>query len=79
MKTITVQELADRFSLEVLAGCNHMHRTIGKSRTYRPGLEFVGYFDFFSRKSMCRCLGRKRLLTCINWIWMKGSSGSEIS
>ncbi len=51
MKTITVQELADRFSLEVLAGCNHMHRTIGKSRTYRPGLEFVGYFDFFPARA----------------------------
>lgn len=47
MKTITVQKLVDTFKLEVLAGAERMDREITRPRTHRPGLEFVGYFDFF--------------------------------
>lgn len=47
MKTIQVQELVQQFQLEVLAGSNQLDRSIMKARVYRPGLEFVGYFDFF--------------------------------
>ncbi|MBJ6360982.1 HPr(Ser) kinase/phosphatase [Paenibacillus sp. GCM10012307] len=60
MRTITVQELADQFSLEVLAGFHHMQRKIGKSRAYRPGLEFVGYFDFFPQEHV-QVLGKKEI------------------
>lgn len=60
MKSITVQELADRFSLEVLAGKTHMHRTITQTRVHRPGLEFVGYFDFFPQQ-LVQVLGRKEI------------------
>lgn len=60
MKTITVQELAERFSLEVLAGERQLSRTISKSRAYRPGLEFVGYFDFFPQEHV-QVLGKKEI------------------
>ncbi|ALS24286.1 MULTISPECIES: HPr(Ser) kinase/phosphatase [Paenibacillus] len=60
MKSVTVKDLVDRFSLEVLVGESHMHRTIPKPRAYRPGLEFVGYFDFFSHAHV-QVLGRKEI------------------
>jgi len=60
MKTITVQELTQRFSLEVLAGEDRLSRTISKSRAYRPGLEFVGYFDFFPQEHV-QVLGKKEI------------------
>ena len=46
MKSITVQSLTELFHLEVLAGANRMDRMITRPQTHRPGLEFVGYFDF---------------------------------
>ncbi|XEC94719.1 HPr(Ser) kinase/phosphatase [Paenibacillus tarimensis] len=60
MKSITVQELANRFSLEVLAGDTQLDRIITKSRAYRPGLEFVGYFDFFPQEHV-QVLGKKEI------------------
>lgn len=60
MKSITVQELADRFSFEVLAAQSQMHRPISKSRVHRPGLEFVGFFDFFPQEHV-QVLGRKEI------------------
>lgn len=46
-KSITVADLVKKFPLEVLAGEDQLHREITKKRTHRPGLEFIGYFDFF--------------------------------
>ncbi|GAA0399565.1 HPr(Ser) kinase/phosphatase [Paenibacillus motobuensis] len=60
MKTITVQRLAEVFKLEVLTGAGHMDREITRPRTHRPGLEFVGYFDFFPMKRV-QILGRKEI------------------
>ncbi|MBP1997000.1 HPr(Ser) kinase/phosphatase [Paenibacillus eucommiae] len=60
MKTVTVQELVDRFSLEVLAGNMQTDRTISKPWVHRPGLEFVGYFDFFSHAHV-QVLGKKEI------------------
>jgi len=60
MKTITVQSLAEVFKLEVLTGAGHMDREITRPRTHRPGLEFVGYFDFFPMKRV-QILGRKEI------------------
>jgi len=60
MKAIEIQQLASRFSLEVLAGEAQMHRVITKSRVYRPGLEFVGYFDFFPQENI-QVLGKKEI------------------
>lgn len=60
MKTITVRDLVNRFQLEVVAGQDHLDRTIEKSRVHRPGLEFVGYFDFFPTARV-QVLGRKEI------------------
>ncbi|NHN30571.1 HPr(Ser) kinase/phosphatase [Paenibacillus agricola] len=60
MKSVTVQNLLDRFSMEVLAGHDHLERVIAKSKTHRPGLEFVGYFDFFSHAHV-QVLGSKEI------------------
>lgn len=60
MKSITVQRLVERFRLEVLAGEGSLDRTIERSRAHRPGLEFVGYFDFFPM-SRVQVLGRKEI------------------
>ncbi|MFK2825978.1 HPr(Ser) kinase/phosphatase [Bacillus sp. B190/17] len=47
MKSITIENIVRRFSLEVLSGEDQLHRTITKAQTHRPGLEFIDYFDFF--------------------------------
>jgi HPr kinase/phosphorylase len=60
MKAVTVKDLVERFSLEILAGSIHLDRLITKSRAYRPGLEFVGYFEFFSHSNV-HILGRKEI------------------
>jgi HPr kinase/phosphorylase len=60
VKSITVKELKDRFSLEVLAGEDKLDRKITKSRAHRPGLEFVGFFEFFPME-LVQVLGRKEL------------------
>lgn len=60
MKSITVQSLTETFKLEVLAGASCMDREITRSKTHRPGLEFVGYFDFFPMKRV-QVLGRKEI------------------
>ena len=60
MKTITINDLTATFKLEVLAGSSHMDRVITRPRTHRPGLEFVGYFDFFPMHRV-QVLGRKEI------------------
>ncbi len=60
VKTITVKDLINRFSLEVLAGEEHLDRKITTNRAHRPGLEFVGYFDFFPTE-LVQVLGVKEL------------------
>lgn len=60
MKTITVQSLADHFKLEVVAGGGRLDREITRSRAHRPGLEFVGYFEFFPMERV-QVLGRKEI------------------
>ena len=61
MKSITVGELVKAFKLEVLAGKGeHLNRKITKSRAHRPGLEFVGFFDYFPMERV-QVLGRKEI------------------
>ncbi len=48
------------FKLEVLAGGDELDRTIKKARTHRPGLEFIGYFDFFPMERV-QILGKKEI------------------
>jgi HPr kinase/phosphorylase len=60
MKKVTVKQLVDRFNLEVVTGEGHLNREIAKSRAHRPGLEFVGYFDFFPMERV-QVLGKKEI------------------
>lgn len=60
MSSVTVQDLVNRFSLEVLAGSRKLDTVIPKGRANRPGLEFVGYFDFFPDAHV-QVLGRKEI------------------
>ena len=60
MKSIEVKELTARFGLEVLAGSDKLDRKIVKARAYRPGLEFVGYFDYFPQEHV-QILGKKEI------------------
>ncbi|TCZ77109.1 HPr(Ser) kinase/phosphatase [Paenibacillus albiflavus] len=60
MKTITVKDLVDKFQLEVLAGQTQLHRTISRSSVHRPGLEFVGFFEYFPQEHV-QVLGEKEI------------------
>lgn len=60
MEFIQVNDLVKRFSLEVLAGETCLDRKIVKSKAHRPGLEFVGYFDFFPMEHV-QVLGSKEI------------------
>ncbi|MFC0300205.1 HPr(Ser) kinase/phosphatase [Virgibacillus soli] len=60
MKAVPIKNLVERFSLEVLVGEDVLDRLITKPRTYRPGLEFTGYFDYFP-KNHVQVLGRKEI------------------
>jgi len=60
LKSITVEQLVDRFSLEVLAGSSQLSRPIAKARVHRPGLEFVGFFEYFPQEHV-QLLGRKEI------------------
>lgn len=60
MKTITVENLVQKFSLKVLAGEGELQKTITQPRVHRPGLEFVGHFDFFPTEKV-QILGKKEV------------------
>ncbi|MGO4889057.1 HPr(Ser) kinase/phosphatase [Anaerobacillus sp. MEB173] len=60
MKSITVEQLVRKFSLKVLVGEDQLHNTITQSRVHRPGLEFVGHFDFFPTERV-QILGKKEI------------------
>ncbi|OPH50699.1 HPr(Ser) kinase/phosphatase [Paenibacillus ferrarius] len=60
MKPVTVKDLVERFSLEILAGHSELHRPISKTKAHRPGLEFVGYFEYFPQAHV-QLLGRKEI------------------
>jgi HPr kinase/phosphorylase len=59
-KKITVENLVKRFSLKVLVGEDQLQKTISQPRVHRPGLEFVGHFDFFPTERV-QILGRKEI------------------
>ncbi|MED4223928.1 HPr(Ser) kinase/phosphatase [Neobacillus cucumis] len=60
MKILTVENIVRKFSLKVLAGENKLQQTITQSRSHRPGLEFVGHFDFFPTE-LVQILGKKEI------------------
>ena len=50
MKTITIEEIVNQFSLEVLSGKNSFTKTMSKPKSRRPGLEFMDHFDFIAKE-----------------------------
>ncbi|MCM3791417.1 HPr(Ser) kinase/phosphatase [Domibacillus indicus] len=60
MKKITVENLVQKFSLKVLAGESQLQKIITQPRVHRPGLEFVGHFDFFPTEQV-QILGKKEI------------------
>ncbi|WP_121613389.1 HPr(Ser) kinase/phosphatase [Mesobacillus foraminis] len=60
MKEITVENLVRKFSLKVLAGESQLQKKITQPRVHRPGLEFVGHFDFFPTERV-QILGKKEI------------------
>ncbi|WP_391559062.1 HPr(Ser) kinase/phosphatase [Robertmurraya sp.] len=60
MKILTVEDLVRKFSLTILTGENKLKQQIKQSRSHRPGLEFVGHFDFFPTERV-QILGRKEI------------------
>ncbi len=60
MKILTVEDLVRKFSLKVLTGEKNLKQQIKQSRSHRPGLEFVGHFDFFPTERV-QILGRKEI------------------
>lgn len=60
MKKLTIEHLVNRFSLKILAGARQLQKVITQSRSHRPGLEFVGHFDFFPTERV-QVLGKKEI------------------
>src|SRR5699024_6858808 len=60
MKIITVDQIARKFDLEILAGESGLNRKILMNKVHRPGLEFIGYFDFFPTERV-QILGRTEI------------------
>jgi HPr kinase/phosphorylase len=60
VKILTVEDLVRKFSLKVLTGENQLKQPIKQTRSHRPGLEFVGHFDFFPTERV-QILGRKEI------------------
>jgi HPr kinase/phosphorylase len=60
LKSLTVENLVQMFSLKVLTGENQLQKLITQPRSHRPGLEFVGHFDFFPTERI-QILGRKEI------------------
>ena len=48
MSVVTVEDVQNRFGLELLAGREGIERKILTSDMSRPGLEMAGYFDFYT-------------------------------
>lgn len=60
LKSITIEDLVHSFSLKVLAGKDQLQRTVTKSQAHRPGLEFIGFFDFFPMEQV-QILGQNEI------------------
>lgn len=60
MKYIHVSDLIAPLQLEVITCEQHLQRQITKPRVHRPGLEFVGFFEYFPQHRI-QILGRKEI------------------
>ncbi|WP_338452141.1 HPr(Ser) kinase/phosphatase [Niallia oryzisoli] len=60
MGTITIQQLAEKLKLEIVAGNEGLGRIIDNDDIHRPGLELTGYFRFFPNERI-QLLGRQEI------------------
>lgn len=60
MKQMTIQNLVDKFNLEVVAGMDGLAGLIESDDIHRPGLEFTGYLDYFPHERV-QILGRQEI------------------
>lgn len=60
MNQVTIGQVVKKFALKVLTGEDKLDTKITRTRVHRPGLEFVGFFDFFPTKRI-QILGRKEI------------------
>ncbi len=60
MRTVTIEEITKKFSLEVLSGHDQLHRVLKKTKVRRPGLEFMDKFDFIANEHV-QILGKNEI------------------
>jgi len=60
MQSIAIQELVDKFHLEVVAGKEALSGAVVSDDIHRPGLEFTGYLDYFPNNRI-QVLGRQEI------------------
>lgn len=60
MKQLTVQDVVDQFSFEILSGTDELSRPLKKTKVRRPGLEFMDTFDFIA-KGHIQILGKNEV------------------
>lgn len=60
MYELTVEDIMQYFSLELIAGHEGIHRHVLVSDISRPGLEMAGYFDFYPSERV-QLIGRKEM------------------
>ncbi|MBY0222781.1 HPr(Ser) kinase/phosphatase [Mammaliicoccus sciuri] len=60
MGELTVEDIMNRFGLELIAGHEGIHRHINMSDISRPGLEMAGYFDYYPSERV-QLIGRKEM------------------
>ncbi|AXH99879.1 HPr kinase/phosphorylase [Sporosarcina sp. PTS2304] len=60
MYELTVEDIMNQFSLELIAGHDGIHREIHMSDISRPGLEMAGYFDYYPSERV-QVIGRKEM------------------
>lgn len=60
MSVVTVEDVQNRFGLEIVAGVEGIERKVLTSDISRPGLEMAGYFDFYP-STRIQLLGKTEL------------------
>ena len=60
MGELTVQDIMNRFGLELIAGHEGIHKQVQMSDISRPGLEMAGYFDYYPSERV-QLIGRKEM------------------
>lgn len=60
MGELTVQDIMNRFALELIAGHEGIHKQVQMSDISRPGLEMAGYFDYYPAERV-QLIGRKEM------------------